>query len=83
MPSSTALHSVTLPQSAPAMDGELDAFQQDDWEFELDTLPTRSREALAAHLAKATDSANPETVAFLRSHLMESDGVTFTPFTDD
>jgi hypothetical protein len=55
-------------------------FAQDDWEFQLDTLPDHSREALEAHLAKAP--VDHETAVFLRGFLMSSRDISFTPFGD-
>jgi hypothetical protein len=54
-------------------------FTQDDWEFELDTLQDRSREALEAHLRKGADH---DTAMFLKGYLMDS-RAHFTPFSDD
>jgi len=77
-PAPTALNTF---EAQAQQDGMLDAdgyFTQDDWEFELDTMPDRSREALEAHLAKGP--ANHDTVVFLKGYLMNSRDITFTPF---
>lgn len=55
-------------------------FTQDDWEFELDTLQDRSREALLEHAAKGPK--DNDTVMFLKGFLMDSH-THFTPFSDD
>lgn len=64
-------------------EGVLDAagfFTQDDWEFELDTLQDRSRDALLEHLAKGPK--DHDTAMFLKGYLMDS-RTHFTPFRED
>ncbi|ART57158.1 hypothetical protein CBP36_19825 (plasmid) [Acidovorax carolinensis] len=53
-------------------------FVQGDWEFDLDTLQDTSREALEAHLSRGP--VNHETALYLKSYLMNSKSVHFTPF---
>lgn len=57
-------------------------FTQSDWEFELDTMSDRSLAALQAHLDKAPSGVSPSTVGYLRKLLLETQGVTVTPFND-
>lgn len=55
-------------------------FTQDDWEFELDTMQDRSRNALVAHLAKAP--VDHDTAMFLKGYMMDS-RAHFTGFDDN
>lgn len=52
------------------------AFVQSDWEFELETMTDRSRDALVAHLAKAP--AGNDTALYLKGLLMDN-RTHFTP----
>jgi hypothetical protein len=63
-------------------DGVLNAegfFTQDDWEFQLDTMQVRSREALESHLSKGP--VDSDTAMFLKGYLMDSRS-HFNAFTD-
>lgn len=83
-PKSSPVPASLLAFEAQAVhDGVLNAqgfFTQSDAEFELEALNPSARDALQKHLSEA--GSDEETVAFLRSFMVDSKEVHFEPFSD-